>query len=181
MQKEGSTKEKGMILSPFWRKRFLILHLVSTMLWLGAAASYIPIAIYVLTHTEADMIRSGIQIMTLVVNGIVVPVAIIALLTGIVLSLGTRWGLSRHYWVFIKLLLTVFAVSMLLSYALDLNSVSGIAAQATLSSADLALLQDPSHLSHPIGSVIIVLTATFLSVYKPKGMTKFGRRKQVVS
>ncbi|MGG2113426.1 hypothetical protein ABFY60_23605 [Lysinibacillus pakistanensis] len=149
------------------------------MVWLGSAAAYIPIAVYVLTNQDVEMIRTAIKIMSLVVNFIVVPVAFASLLTGVALSLGTRWGLFRHYWILLKLLLTVFAVSMLVAYSIELSHAASIAAQTTLSSTDIEVLKAPIHITHPSGSVFIVLVATVLSVYKPKGMTKFGWRKQM--
>ncbi|WP_434006829.1 DUF2269 family protein [Paenibacillus konkukensis] len=170
-----------MTLSPSFRKLVLTLHVISTMVWLGSAAAYIPVAIYVLTNQDTEMIRSAIQIMSLVVNFVVVPVAFASLLTGVALSLGTRWGLFRQYWILIKLLLTAFAVSMLVAYSIELGHAASIAAQTTWSSTDVEILKAPIHITHPSGSVCIVLVATILSVYKPKGMTKFGWRKQMES
>ncbi|MBY0217825.1 hypothetical protein [Paenibacillus illinoisensis] len=168
-----------MTLSPSLRKLVLTLHVITTMGWLGSAAAYIPIGSYVLTNQDAEMIRSAIQIMSLIANFIVIPVAIISLLTGIALSLGTKWGLIRHYWIFIKLVLTAFAVFMLIAYALELSRAASIAEKEILSSTDIGILQDPLHIIHPSGGLIIVLVATVLSVYKPKGLTRYGWRKQL--
>ena len=79
-----------MTLSPSFRKLVLTLHIISTMVWLGSVAAYIPIAVYVLTNQDAEMVQSTIQIMSLVINFIVVPMAFASLLTGVALSLGTR-------------------------------------------------------------------------------------------
>ena len=48
-------------------------------------------------------------------NFVIVPLAIASLLTGVVQALATPWGLFRHYWVVIKLFLTVFATLVLLA------------------------------------------------------------------
>ena len=40
---------------------------------------------------------------------VIVPLCLASLLTGIVQSLGTTWGLFRHSWIVTKLLLTVLA------------------------------------------------------------------------
>lgn len=42
------------------------------------------------------------------------PFSLAALLTGVVQSVGTAWGLLRHYWVIAKLLITVLATLLLL-------------------------------------------------------------------
>lgn len=167
-----------MTMSPSLRKLVLTLHVITTMGWLGSAAAYIPIAAYVLTNQDLEMVRSAIQIMNLVAVFIVVPVALASLLTGVILSLGSRWGLFRHYWILLKLLLTVFAVFMLVAYTQILSEAASIAAKSTLSSIDIRILRDPIHIIHPIGGLLIVLVATVLSVYKPKGMTRYGRHKQ---
>ncbi|WP_159886896.1 hypothetical protein [Paenibacillus puerhi] len=168
-----------MTLSPSLRKLVLTIHVITTMGWLGSAAAYIPIAVYLLNNQDADMIRSAIQIMSLVANFIVVPVAFASLLTGVALSLGTKWGLFRHYWILFKLLFTVIAVFMLVAYILELNHAASIASKSTWSSTELSMLKDSIHIVHPSGGLLIVLVATVLSVYKPKGMTRYGWRKQL--
>ncbi|MBW7475697.1 hypothetical protein K0T92_13165 [Paenibacillus oenotherae] len=168
-----------MILSPSLRKLVLTIHVITTMGWLGSAAAYIPIAAYVLNNQDADMIRSAIQIMSLVANVIVLPVAFASLLTGVGLSLGTRWGLFRHYWIFFKLLFTVIAVVMLVAYIQELSHAASIASKSTLSNADISMLKDSIHIVHPSGGLLIVVVAAVLSVYKPKGMTRYGWRKQL--
>ncbi|MFD3257278.1 hypothetical protein ACE3MQ_01555 [Paenibacillus lentus] len=167
-----------MTLSPTLRKLVLTIHVITTMGWLGSAAAYIPVAAYLLNNQDADMIRSAFQIMTLIANYIVVPVAFASLLSGITISLGTGWGLFRHYWILFKLVFTVIAVFMLIAYILELSHAVSIASQSTWSSADITILKDSIHIVHPSGGLLIVLVATVLSVYKPKGMTKYGWRKQ---
>lgn len=100
---------------------------------------------------------------------------------GLVQALGTEWGLLRHYWVLVKLLLTIFATIALLMHqftavAEAAKLVSGAAAR-TLPSAELGrvgtqLVGDAS------GAILVLLAATALAVYKPWGRTRYGRRKQ---
>jgi hypothetical protein len=52
--------------------------------------------------------------MGLLVSYVIVPLALTSLLSGLASAFGTKWGLLRHYWVLIKLLLTIFAVVVLL-------------------------------------------------------------------
>ena len=40
---------------------------------------------------------------------VLVPLAFASLLTGLVQSLSTTWGLARHYWVLFKLLINLGA------------------------------------------------------------------------
>jgi len=107
-----------------------------------------------------------------------VPLSLASLLTGLVQSLGTKWGLFRHYWVLFKLLITVLSTIVLLMHMETLSYLSGVAAETTLSSGDLSGLRDPSPVLHAGAGLLLLLVAATLSVYKPRGMTRYGRRKQ---
>jgi hypothetical protein len=48
----------------------------------------------------------------------------------------------------------------------------------TLSGADLLGLRNPSPVVHAGGALLLLLVAATLSVYKPRGMTRYGQRKQ---
>jgi hypothetical protein len=102
-----------------------------------------------------------------------------SLLTGLVQSLGTQWGLFRHYWVLAKLLINVVATIVLLLYMQTLRSLGAVAAEATLSSDDLSGLRDPSPVLHAGAALLLLLAAATLSVYKPRGLTPYGQRKQL--
>jgi hypothetical protein len=104
----------------------------------------------------------------------IVPLAAASLLSGIVQSLGTAWGLFRYYWVVVKLFLTVLAILVLLRYA---QTVSDFAdAAAATDRIDLDGLR--SYLLHSVGGVLVLLMTTVLAVYKPRGTTPYGWRKQ---
>jgi hypothetical protein len=107
---------------------------------------------------------------------VLVPLAFASLLTGMVMSLGTAWGLLRHYWVLFKLLITVFATSVLLIYMGTFRLMADAAADPT---ADLSIVRNPSPVLHSVLALLVLLVATVLAVYKPRGITPYGRRKQV--
>jgi hypothetical protein len=108
---------------------------------------------------------------------VIVPLSLASLLTGLVQSLGTVWGLFRHYWVLVKLLMTALATILLLVHMQVVGRVAGVAAQTTVSSADLGGLR--IQLVADAGAALVVLlVAVTLSVYKPPGRTRYGQRKQ---
>jgi len=108
---------------------------------------------------------------------VLVPLSLASLLTGLVQSLGTTWGLSRHYWVVAKLLLTVLATAILLVHTQPISYVARVAAETTLSSADLREARI-SLVVHAGGGLLVLLVPMILSVYKPRGVTRYGQRKQ---
>jgi hypothetical protein len=90
-------------------------------------------------------------------------------------SLGTTWGLFRHYWVLLKLGITLFCTVILLIYMGTFRQMAGVAADPVM---DLGVVRNASPMLHAIFALILLLIATVLGVYKPSGMTPYGRRKQ---
>jgi len=69
--------------------------------------------------------------------------ALASLLTGILQSLGTTWGLFRHYWILFKLLINLIATIVLLTY---METFALMAAVAADPGADLDEVRNPSPL-----------------------------------
>jgi SNF family Na+-dependent transporter len=162
-------------MSPRLRKFALTVHVAPSVGWLGAVAGSLALAIAGLISEDAQVVRAAYLAMNSIGEGVLVPLALASLVTGLVLSLGTEWGLFRHYWVLIKLLINVFATVVLLLYMQTLGYLAGLAADP---SVDLDALRDPSPVLHAGGALLVLLVATTLSVYKPRGMTRYGWRKR---
>jgi hypothetical protein len=160
------------------RKLALTAHVISSVGWLGAVVAFLPLAVVGLTSQDAQTVRAAYLTMELIGWYALVPLSLASLLTGLVQSLGTKWGLFRHYWVLFKFLITVLSTIVLLMYMETLSYLSGVAAETTLSSGDLSGLRDPSPVLHAGAGMLLLLVAATLSVYKPRGMTRYGRRKQ---
>jgi hypothetical protein len=107
---------------------------------------------------------------------VLVPLAHAALVSGIALSLGTPWGLFRHYWVALKLVITAFSTVILMIYMGTFRQMAGVAADPVI---ELGLVRNPSPLLHAVLALVLLLTATVLAVYKPFGMTPYGIRQQM--
>ena len=166
-----------MTMTPRLRKFALTAHIASSVGWLGAVACFLALAIAGLTSRDAQMVRAAYLAMGLTAWFVIVPLAFASLLTGLVQSLGTTWGLFRHYWVLTKLLLTVFATIVLLLKMKLIDYVAGVAATTTFSS-DYLRPARIELLVHAAGGLLVLLVIAALSVFKPWGMTPFGRRQQ---
>jgi uncharacterized membrane protein len=103
-----------MIMGPRLRQFALTTHVTRSVGLLGAIAGLLALAVAGLTSQDAQMVRAAYLAMELTGWFVIVPSALASLLTGLVQSMGTTWGLFRHYWVLAKLLLTVFATVVLL-------------------------------------------------------------------
>src|SRR5687767_5817555 len=137
-----------MIMTPRLRKFALTAHVTSSVGWLGAVAGFLALAVAGLMSQDAQTVRGAHLAMELTGWFVIVPLSFASLLTGLVQSLGTPWGLFRHYWVLFKLLINAFANTVLLIYMQTLDYFAGVAADATLSGGDLRVLQDPSPVLH---------------------------------
>lgn len=158
--------------SPRVRKLALLVHLVFSVGWIGAALAYLALGVAAASTAEAATVRAAWIGMALIGWSVIVPLALGTLVTGVVVSAASPWGLVRHYWVVISLVLTVFAVVVTV---LHMPAVSALAVQAR--EADGAeLVQLGGDLFHPSVGVLVLLVITVLNVSKPRGVTRFGRR-----
>jgi hypothetical protein len=164
-----------MTMTPGQRKFALTLHVISSIGWFGSVLAFLALVVAALSSRDELTVRPAYLAMELTARFVIVPLALASLLTGVVQSLGTPWGLFRHYWVLVKLLATLFAtVILLMKMALigDAARIAATEADADLHAAGLQLLV------HTVGGLLVLLAPAVLSVYKPPGMTGYGWRKQ---
>jgi hypothetical protein len=158
-------------MSPRLRRLVLTLHVVTSVGWLGAVVAYLALDIAA-TGTGPQTARAAYVAMGLMVTVVIVPLALVSVAVGIVNAIGTSWGLLRHYWVLVKFMMTLVATAVLLVEAPNVRAM----ADAAASGADPGSL--PGSLPHSIGGLIVLVLATVLSVYKPRGLTRYGWRRQ---
>ena len=164
-------------MTPRLRKLLLTTHITVSVGWFGAVAAFLALAVTGLNSRDAQMVRTAYAAMELTARFVIVPLAVASLLSGIVQSLGTPWGLFRHYWVLVKLLLTAFATVVLLAKMPLIGYAARRAAETTSSSVDLHTVGIQLAV-HATGGMLVLLVITALSVYKPWGLTRYGQRKQ---
>jgi hypothetical protein len=155
----------------------LTAHVTSSVGWLGAVAGFLILSIAGVASQNADVVRSAYVAMNLIGLFIIVPLSLASLMTGLVQSLGTHWGLFRHYWVATKFVLTVGATVLLLLH--QFVAVAGAARRA--SETAVGAFPDVGRLGPQLVgdaglAVLTLLVTTTLSVYKPWGRTRYGQR-----
>jgi hypothetical protein len=163
-----------MIMPPALRKFALAVHLTFSIGWIGAVVAYLGLGVSASTTQDAQMVRAAWLAMELTGWFVIVPLALASLFTGLVMSLGTPWGLFRHYWVIISLALTIFSVAILLLHMPTVSSTADVARDAN--AATLAGLG--GDLFHPSVGLLVLLVIIVLNVYKPRGVTPWRWRKQ---
>lgn len=164
-----------MILPAGARRLLLTVHIATSVGWVGAVAAFLALGVVGLTSTDPTTVRGVYLVMEPAAWLALVPLAFAALLTGIIQSLGTRWGLLRHYWVVFKLLITVLATAVLLTY---MGMFASMAAAAGDPEIPVEALRSASPVLHAALALLSLIVATVLAVYKPRGLTPYGWRKE---
>lgn len=158
------------------RKLLLTVHVAASVGWVGAVLAYLPLDVTAAAGDDAQAVRAAYLGMDVIAKRVLAPLALAALATGILLSLATPWGLFRHWWVVLSLALTLLAVVVLL---VELRTIASLAATAAdPATPDERLLALPSTLPHSVGGLAVLLFVLTLNVYKPRGLTRYGWRKQ---
>ena len=166
-----------MLLSPGPRKLALTAHVATSLGWVGAVAAFLVLAVTGVNSEDRQLVRGAYLAMDQITRSAIVPLALLAVATGILQGLGTRWGLLRHYWVVVKLVITVIATVVLLT---ELQPISDVAEAARLDTftTETMRTERTSLVVHSGGGLITLLIPTVLSIYKPRGLTRRGRRRQ---
>jgi hypothetical protein len=165
--------------SPRTRKLLLTVHVCLSVGWIGVEASLLALELTGLTTRDPELMRAAYLAVGLFGGGFIAPVAIGTLLSGLALSIGTQWGLIRYYWVLTKFVITV---------ALMAGGINVLGERLQLAAARVSDLPSTMLTHVEVGAVrfqllvgttvalLLLVTATALSLYKPWGRTRFGRR-----
>lgn len=161
-------------MTPRWRKALLATHLFASVGWVGAVLGYIGLGVAAETSTDPATIRAVWLSFQILGWWVLVPQALVTLLTGVALALVTRWGLLKHYWVVTSLLVTSLGTVVLVLHLPDVSAT----AEMTRTASPTQLLGVGGDLPHPTIGLVLLLLVLILNVYKPSGLTRRGWRLQ---
>jgi len=161
--------------SPSIRRGVLAVHLTASVGWIGAVLAYAALALVPAASRDAESARAAWIGMDLIGWWVIVPLAAASLLSGIVLSLGTKWGLLRHYWVAISFFATIVLTIVLIVLIVHMPTVDRLAQTARDASLD-EVLALPADLLHPLVGLAALLGILVLNIIKPRGLTRRGWR-----
>ncbi|MES1188000.1 MAG: hypothetical protein ABUL60_29555 [Myxococcales bacterium] len=160
------------------RKLGLSLHVVLSVGWLGAVIAFLALAWTSFSANDA-LARAAYLAMDVVSRGALLPLSVGALVSGIVQSLGTKWGLLRHYWVVVKLVLTLLATAALFVHqSTAIAEAARLAADATIPLVQSARPRELGIqlLADSAIALLVLLTITMIAVYKPWGVVGYVTR-----
>jgi hypothetical protein len=173
-----------MTMNPGLRKFALATHLTFSTGWIGAVAMYLALGLAARTTDSPETLRAVWIGMDLTGWYVIVPLAVGSLTTGLLMALGTKWGLFRHYWVLFSLILTVLATVVLLLHMPDVSLLAEVArkggegAKLDVTGKHIYSRLDQGDLLHPGLGLVVLLLIQVLNVFKPRGLTRHGWRKE---
>ena len=159
-----------MLMSEPVRRFALTTHVVTSVGWMGAVACFLALAVKGLTSTQPAQVQAAYLAMEVLCWAVIVPLSLLSPVTGVAQSLWTPWGLLRHYWVLVKLLVTLPCTIILLLHMLPTTRLAAAAAQGQLQGTALHDFRVQLVADSAIAIAVLLFT-TVLAVYKPKGRT----------
>ncbi|MDN4175794.1 DUF2269 domain-containing protein [Nocardioides sp. SOB77] len=168
-----------MRIAPRARKAGLTIHVCTSVGWFGAVIVYFALGAAAAFGGSEVLTAAAYLVMDWAAWTVLVPLALASLATGIAQAVTTPWGLMQHYWVTIKLIITLIATVVLIAYTPTLNGLAEVAARVPLAQGDLQALRSPTVLVDTTGALLLLLAATVLAIYKPAGLTRHGQRTRL--
>lgn len=169
------------MMNPNVRKVVLTTHIAVSVGWIGAVVVYLVLVIAAMTDRSGRLLRATWIALELIGRYGIVPLAVSSLISGIAIAFGTPWGLFRHYWVATSLLLTAIAAAVLVQHMSTVSFFARIAADGA--AGDVRGVLGPAlrgELLHAGVGLAILLGIETLNVFKPRGLTAYGRRRAEV-
>jgi hypothetical protein len=161
-----------MTMNPQVSKLTLTTHITFSVGWIGTVAAFLGLAIVGLTGND-QIVRACYIAMEVVAWFIIVPFCFASLLTGLIQALGTHWGLFKHWWVLVKLILTVIATLILMLHMQPISYLAEVATQNEMNLGNLDNLR-VRILADAGAAIVVLLAITTVSVYKPWGKIQLG-------
>ena len=150
------------------RRAVLVTHIASTGAWLGVDVAMAVLIVTAISTTDPATRAVSLLALERVSVWPLLGCGVICLLSGLVLGLGSRWGVLRYWWVAVKLALNL-VLTALVPVALA-PEVGGQADLARTWVAGAAVTYDLRNLVYPpVVSPVLLLVAMTLSVVKPWG------------
>jgi uncharacterized membrane protein len=159
------------------RKFVLLTHIISAVSWIGVDLVMGVLSFRGLATDDPQTLATAYGALALFCVPLLLTLGLLTLTTGVVLGLGTRFGLLRYWWVVAKLAITL-VLCVLVLVALQPTLADAATQTALVDSTLPARLTDVRRnmIFPPLVSTSALLFASWLAVYKPWGVTARGRR-----
>jgi hypothetical protein len=159
-------------LRPRGRKALLATHVLASASWVGIAVMVVALSGIAMTSSDSAVTRVSYGLLVDLDLTLLPWANFAATLSGVALGIGTPWGLVRHYWVAVKLALSLLVLAIAFGFQ---HRALLAAAEAAEDGSDLGALPGVV-LCGFVVALLNLVAAMLLSLYKPWGRTPRGRR-----
>ncbi|MFD1957374.1 hypothetical protein ACFSL6_25200 [Paenibacillus thailandensis] len=161
------------------KKSLLVaIHVIAVASWIGGTLGMLLLGLYLQSAENGEQLAYTLSSMEIIDENLLKYPALLSLLTGILLSVWTQWGLVKHYWVVIKLVLTVVTIMLGILYLNDWTASLGVLIEDT----GLAALRSGQFRSTWLSIMIMgsfnlfcLVFMVFITYFKPFGKMKKKR------
>lgn len=146
------------------RKLWLVVHIASAGVWIGMDVVMAVLVFTGMTTGDPQVEGLAYQALGLFAVWPMLISGVVCLISGVVLGIGTKYGLVQYWWVAVK-----FVMNIVLCLAVWFALRPGVEAAAAHGG------EMPSDMIFPpIVSTTALIIATVLSVFKPWGRVRRG-------
>jgi hypothetical protein len=154
------------------RTHLLVAHIATSVGFFGAVLVFFCLAVTGLSSAESSLANASYAVMSQIIWLVIVPLAVLSLAVGVLQSVRSPWGLARHYWVLVKLIMSVAITAVLLAQTPTIDRLGDAGMRAAISNADFGARY--SVMVHSGAGLMVLLVVLILSVAKPSGRTPWG-------
>ena len=156
------------------RRAVLTLHILGAGAWVGIDVVLGVLVFTALLTSSTATEALSFQALELFAVWPLLTAGLVTLASGIVLGLGTKYGLLRYRWVAVKLVINVVLVA-LVAFALRPGLADAAAYGELLAAGGSGRTDVGGLVFPPVVSGLALVTATVLSVFKPWGRLRRSR------
>lgn len=161
------------------RKALVVTHVIAAACWTGVALMMSAVGVTALTSDDIERVAGAYGLMETFDVGLLAWLNFATTMSGLAVSLTSRWGVIRYRWVAAKLALSLLILLLAFGWLHDTLETAALQAERLAASGGPAerLGTTPALVAAGFGLAFLQLVlATLLSLYKPGGRTRRGRR-----
>lgn len=163
------------------KKSLLVaIHVISVASWIGGTLGMLLLGVYLQNAANGEQLYYTLANMEIIDENLLKYPALLSLITGIMLSIWTQWGLVKHYWVTIKFILTILTIMIgilfLNKWTASIGEMVKDIGFATLQNQDFQTTWWSIIITGTFNLLCLVFMV-FITYYKPFGKIKKKNRK----
>ncbi|MFD9699814.1 hypothetical protein [Lentzea sp. NPDC059081] len=150
------------------RKAVLLVHVLSAAAWLGIDLALGILVVVALSTSDVNTAGVAIQAVDIFAIWPMFGASVICMISGVVLGVGSKYGLVRYWWVAVKLVVNV-GMSLLIVFALRPGMAEAARIGERMTAGDPAAVLPGNLMGPVVVAPTLLLVAYVLSVFKPWG------------